>query len=865
MRICTIVARNYLPRARVLARSYAEHNDGESCSVLLLDDPGGAVKDGDEPFEVLRPEQAGVERFEAMAAMYDVKELSAALKPLLLRHLLERDGAPLACVDADARFFDDIDEVARLATNEGIVITPHGGFVALAPGEDTTRLLDWWRGRLGIRLDELRSVVPRFHIVRDPGVNVGHRNLAERVLERRADRYTVNGVPLRSFHFSGFDPARPYALSTHQTRLRLPDEPALAALCEEYAAELRDAGFDPEDDAPWMYAELADGTPLTPTLRRLYRHGESARAFQFSPFTPDGTAEFVAWCQGSAARGYRHGLTRAALAVYEARPDLQAAFPGLDGEDGRRFFWWISHHRQDAADLGLPPDWLPTPVPGSEEEPAPEEDAPWGVNVAGYLRSELGVGEAARAVVAGLDARGFPLMPVHGGYVPHSRQGHAFAFVDPAVAPFPVNLICVNADQLPAFITDAGPGFSDGRYTIGFWWWEVPTVPDRSLAAFDLVDEVWVGSQHVAAALRPVSSVPVVKVRIPVTMPPIVPYSRAQLGLPDGYLFLFMFDLHSVIERKNPVGVIEAFRKAFAPGSGPSLVIKCINRESQPDEYDRLRLAARGHPDIHIIDRYVSAQEKDAMVAAADCYVSLHRSEGFGLTPAEAMYLGKPVIATRYSGNLDYMTPDNSYLVNYKLRRIGRGNFPYPPDGEWADPDTEHAARLMREVVEDPLAAERRGRRAAADIRAGYSAEAAGETMERRLEDVRRHLEAHSPLCHPGPSIPPGLKALQDLITRGPGLREGGRPRRLAGRAALRLMRPVIAHQRQISERLASEIAATRRRDAAQLAILLAELRRQNAAVLTLARLDQRLTLLEAETRSIASTEHPPPGVPAER
>ncbi len=139
-----------------------------------------------------------------------------------------------------------------------------------------------------------------------------------------------------------------------------------------------------------------------------------------------------------------------------------------------------------------------------------------------------------------------------------------------------------------------------------------------------------------------------------------------------------MFDFHSVIERKNPIGVIEAFRKAFAPESGASLVIKCINRETQPDEYDRLRFAARGHPDVHIIDRYVSAQEKDAMLAASDCYVSLHRSEGFGLTPAEAMYLGKPVIATGYSGNLDYMTPENSYLVDYELRRIGEGNFPYP-------------------------------------------------------------------------------------------------------------------------------------------------------------------------------------------
>ncbi|MGN6868486.1 MAG: glycosyltransferase family 4 protein [Solirubrobacteraceae bacterium] len=848
MRICTVAARNYLPQARVLARTYAQHNDDAPCSVLLLDDPQRTVADGREPFEVLRPEEIGIERFEGMAAMYDLRELGAVLKSLLLRHLLDRDGAPVVCVDADLRFYDDIDEIVGLSGSGGVILASHGGFIGLTPGEDADRLIDWWRGPAGFNRDQLRSVVARLHIVSDPGVNVGYWNLTERALERRGDSYTVNGHPLRCFHFSGFDPARPYTLSSRQTRIRLPDEPDLAALCEEYADDLRDAGFDPDNQPPWMYNELGDGTPLSPALRCLYGDGERDRAFRLSPFTEAGAAEFAAWCQGPADRGANHGLTRVALAVYDARADLQTAFPDLDGDDGPRFFWWISHHRQDAADLGLPADWLPAPVVGSEEEPPGEEGMPWGVNVAGNLRSELGVGAAARAVITGLDARGVPLMPVHGSYVPRSRQGHDFAFLDPSAAPFPVNLICVNADELPAFLADAGPGFSEGRYTIGFWWWEVTTFPERSLGALDLVDEVWVGSEHVANAVRPVSNVPVVKVRIPVTMPPIVPYSREHLGLPEGYLFMFMFDLHSVIERKNPIAVIDAFRTAFAPGSGASLVVKCINRESKPDEYDRLRLAARGHPDVHIIDRYVSAQEKDAMLAASDCYVSLHRSEGFGLTPAEAMYLGKPVIATSYSGNLEYMTAQNSYLVDYALKPIGSGNDPYPSHGEWADPDTEHAARLMREVVEYPAEAERRGRQAAIDIRAGFSAGAAGETMEQRLEQVRGHVNSQAPVRHPGPATPAplGLKALQELIAQGPVPRQGGTARRLAQRAALRLMRPVIVHQRQVSERMVSELAATRRRDGARVATVLAELRRQDEMLQTIATLEQRLALLES-------------------
>lgn len=848
MRICTVIARNHLPQARVLARSYAENNRDEPCSVLLIDDPQRAIADRSEPFEIIRPEQLGLERFDGMAAMYDLRELAAALKPLLLRHLLERDREPLACVDADVRFFCDIDEITHLVASERIVLVPHGGFVAVAPGDDTGRLIEWWRGRLSFSLDEVSTVTSRFHVAGDSGLNVGYWNLDERVVDRHGATYMVNGVPLRFFHFSGFDPARPYALSSHQTHIRLPDQPALAALCQEYADALREAGFDREREERWMYARLADGTSLTAELRRLYGEGERTGAFTRSPFTDAGTAEFVAWCQSPAERGSAHGLTRLALTVYNARSDLQSAFPDLDGEDGARFFWWISHHSEQAADLGLPPDWLPAPAPGSEKKPVVEEGPPWGVNVAGYLRSELGVGEHTRAIITGLDARGVPLLPVHGAYVPQSRQGHPFAFLDPAAAPFPVNLICVNADELPAFLADAGPGFSEGRYTIGFWAWEVTRFPERSLGALDLVDEVWVASEHVAAALRPVSNVPIIKVRLPVAMPPVVPYPRERLGLPDGFTFFFMFDFHSGIERKNPIGVIEAFREAFAPGSGASLVVKSINRESQPDEYDRLRFAAREHPDVHIMDRYLSVQEKDAMLAACDCYVSLHRAEGFGFTPAEAMYLGKPVIATGYSGNLEYMTPQNSYLVDYELRPVGRGNFPYPANGEWADPDTADAARLMREVVENPVEAARRGRQAALDIRAGYSPDVAGETMERRLADVRTRLQTRKPVRHGNAPISPsiGFSALRELIERGPSPREGGRVRRLAQRLALRVMRPVIVHQREVSEGLLSEVAATRGRDAARVAAVLAELRRQDAMLQKLAALEQRLALIEA-------------------
>jgi hypothetical protein len=211
-----------------------------------------------------------------------------------------------------------------------------------------------------------------------------------------------------------------------------------------------------------------------------------------------------------------------------------------------------------------------------------------------------------------------------------------------------------------------------------------------------------------------------------------------------------MFDYHSVFERKNPLAAIEAFRRAFQPGAGAKLALKCINSADDPTNHARLLAAADEHEDVHIIDGYMSPTENDALIAACDCYISLHRSEGFGLTPAEAMVLGKPVIATGYSGNLDYMSPQNSYLVDYELTPIGPGNAPYPPDGVWAEPSAEHAARFMREVFEDQKAARAVGERAASDIADTHSMEAAGRSMKLRLDSLRARLSTawppHEPL-----------------------------------------------------------------------------------------------------------------------
>jgi glycosyltransferase involved in cell wall biosynthesis len=417
---------------------------------------------------------------------------------------------------------------------------------------------------------------------------------------------------------------------------------------------------------------------------------------------------------------------------------------------------------------------------------------------------------------------------------------------DTDAAAFPVNLVCVNADVLEPWAAQAGEAFFAGRYTIGFWWWEVLRFPPEWLPAFDLVDEVWVATQHVADALMPVSSIPVTKVTMPVVAPPVCHRSRRELGLPEGFLFMFLFDYHSIFERKNPLATVEAFQRAFPPGSGASLVIKCINHDYHEHTHERLLLAAREHPDVHIVDRYVSAREKDSMIASADCYVSLHRAEGFGLTPAEAMCTGKPVIATRYGGNLEFMNDRNSWLVDYRLVPIGAGSSPYPADGEWAEPDLEQAARYMREIADDPTAARLRAAHGASDMRAHHSPRAAGMSMQRRLDHIRSR-RAHWPRRVSPPPPTPGLDRLAELIARGeqPAAPSLGPARRFVRRLTLRLIKPFTAYQRTIdsamldvvrglaedASRTVNELHDERLREAQRAAAQLAELRRQAARI----------------------------------
>ncbi|HEV2775296.1 MAG TPA: glycosyltransferase [Solirubrobacteraceae bacterium] len=422
---------------------------------------------------------------------------------------------------------------------------------------------------------------------------------------------------------------------------------------------------------------------------------------------------------------------------------------------------------------------------------------PVGVNLAGYLDATVGVGEAARHVAGALQAAGVAVARVglSSRGAPRSQEGA------PTDTPeHPITLVCANPDAMTGARAELGAGAFDGRHVIGMWWWEVSAVHGRWVRAFDLVDEVWAGSRFVADIFAAVAPVPVVHVPMPVPEPVISAAGRDALGLPPHrFLFGLVYDYASVVARKNPLGLIDAYVRAFGDDERVGLVLKTLGGERAPAEHAEVLAAAGTHAGITVIDAHLPTEDKNALIRELDCYVSLHRSEGFGLTIAEAMLLETPVIATNYGGSREFVTAFNSLPVDARMVAIGPGHDPYPADGEWAEPDLDHAAACMRAVLADREGAQARAQRARAEVVAHHAPAVAGRAMAERLARVMQ-----LPLDGAGKTATLDLGAVRARMATGPQAGPGGErgARGAVREAVLRAMRPYTVHQRLVDEEI---------------------------------------------------------------
>jgi glycosyltransferase involved in cell wall biosynthesis len=659
----------------------------------------------------------------------------------------------------------------------------------------SSAFLEWWRahvertlGSLDARssgerpedrpwLARLLELAPaRFAtaVLDIPGCNLNMWNLDRHSLQVGLEGELVDGGwPLRFLNMPGFDPDHPYRLSPGASRARVSRSPVLHELCERYAEELRADGWRDADHHADVGRRL-DGLVYDEHLRAAFASALALGACPPDLFSEDATRAFLAWLQGPAPRGSAYGINRYVFhRVARERPDVVRKYPDLDGGDGPGYLAWCWAFGRH--ELGIPERFMPPPpgdgpaqaAPVAESQPtgarpvvgatsvgSTVSDGPAGqpsvasedelaVRLTGYLGHTLGLGAAARGYAQALGAASVPVMtvsvPLHHLALPvvlseeYGRHGfedlvhegrHGF------------EIVAVNADELPDLVERLGEDYFEGP-RIGIWGWETNTIPPRWDRAFALVEEIWVYSRFMAENIGAAAQVPVLALPPPVARPPQA-VAPLRLGVPGGFLFLFVFDYLSTVQRKNPVGLIEAFKRAFAPGEGPQLLIKTINAPLRPLAEEELLWAAHGREDIHVVDRSLTDEELNGLMAACDCYVSLHRAEGFGLTLAEAMAIGKPAIATGYSGNVDFMNSENSYLVDYTIARVGPECEIYPPEGEWAEPSVEHAAELMRRVLDNPGEAQRQGARAAQDIARWLSPAATGAAMRDRLQQLAR-------------------------------------------------------------------------------------------------------------------------------
>lgn len=806
--VVVTATKNRMSAHRAVESLLAHHGDAHPL-VVLVDDrfalaarsfeafPGVDVRGPAWLITVLGPELL------RLGVIHDADALASVLRPFVLRALLdERRPGPLVSLPADAEVLGPIDALVETGSDRILAVVPTRLSPPPADGKlpdafdlamtgrfdqelfaittDGRPVLDDWCSRLArsphvgpdrIRadlhpwLDDVAALVdPR--VVRDPGIGVSFRNADE----------PGRSVEPKIVRFEGFDPTRPWLLSERTIglpRVLLSDHPWLAKRCRARAAAL--LGVVAGTGSGWDV--LANGIVLDPAMRRAYLQGlldaagDATNLEPPNPFEPGGSAPFVRWL-GEASDALRPA-SRYLRALHELRPDLKARFadPADAGPDGLRAWARINGRR-----AGIPAELVPAPEQVSAMRAPPTPPPPNGVNVVGFLQAEMGVGEASRQLLRGVEVSGVPFTAIadtatlhrqHAGLVAAATATTVAATTDGPV--HRLNVIALNADALIEFSHARGSGFFAGRRTVGLWFWEVECFPERFAEAFALVDEIWVATEHVRRAIAATTDKPVFVIPLPLPAFPSVPSDATTPTNPAAptdptahFTVTFCFDYASVGERKNPSGAVAAYRAAFPTdgerlpdGRVPRLILKSINADRYAVDREHVLAAISGRSDITLIDDFLDPAENRALIAAADCYLSLHRAEGWGLTMAEAMAAGVPVVATGYSGNLAFMDETNSWLVPYELVAIPPHVREYAGCGRWAEPDIAAAAAALRDIALDPATARNRAERGRRSVQRLADPAAAAQFIRTRTTALVTAFVTAPPFPTPDPEEAP--------------------------------------------------------------------------------------------------------------
>lgn len=362
-----------------------------------------------------------------------------------------------------------------------------------------------------------------------------------------------------------------------------------------------------------------------------------------------------------------------------------------------------------------------------------------GINILGYINKQFGLGEGVRCNIRAIKAAQIP-------YVLNDHKGKsASGIMEESTpeytivneSPYPINLIQINLESFNDLLQHQPADYFQGKYNIGFWAWELEKFPANYQHIMNLLDEIWVPSNFCLNAISQVCNRPVLRFLHSISISPNA-YTKTDFNLPiDKTIYLTIFDYNSSIVRKNPIATIEAFEMAFGLNNPDVLlVIKTSASTSFPDQHQELQQRIAANSSIIMINEVLSREKLEGLMQACDVYVSLHRSEGFGLTLAEAMHLGKAVIGTAYSANTEFMQADNSFLIPYTLIPTG-ANYLYPDlNNVWADPNVEDAARAMKQLHTDPNLRKKISEKAHQYAKTHLSPETIGKKIKSRIDFI---------------------------------------------------------------------------------------------------------------------------------
>ena len=638
-------------------------------------------------------------------------------------------------------------------------------------------------------LDLVPGMFGPVQLLCDDGYDVAYWNLPTRQVTERDGKLYVNDDELAFFNFSGMDPEHPFLFSKHQDRYNLSTVPELVeTLVVQYCLQVLGNDYLKHREAPYAFDFFHDGRKIPWFARRLYRempgceeacgddpfahpkvffHDALAKVYRSrsdvqqtfpDPGGKDRTG-LVRWFVHSAYVNKEFDLPY--LKHYEAllnKPRISAADIGFvaptPAQVARTGAGVALRKARSAAKLVVPRILRNASLQVIESLDRDDVDValkayaydknayhastlPAGVNLYGYLAAEMGLGEGARTLIRALRAGDVPVSPRRIGNLATSLRSSEFSDGEADELDRLTNIWYANAPEMVGVFGKVGPEHLEGHYNIGVWAWELLEFPEEDAKPAGLLHEIWAISQFVVDCIQPKVDIPVIRIPPAISTEYDAQLTRADFGIPeDRFTFLSMYDVNSTRQRKNPRGAIDAFLKAFGDDDSVHLIVKVNSANATPEEFRLLTSEFERHKNISFMAKNLRRRELNSFIRLNDCFVSLHRSEGFGLVLAESMSLGLPVIGTGWSGNLDFMTSDNSCLVDCKLVKLDGDFGQYRKGSTWADPDVDEASAYMARLVADRQYREAIASNGQQTILREFSPRAVGEMAMMRLKEV---------------------------------------------------------------------------------------------------------------------------------